>query len=237
MNNINIKVIIAVLLLSMCSLTIFSNSEVYNLNKNPELKPKTEINYNEKAQAEQDNQSIFRKITNLFTVDGDAQIELKNEEVTILNTELDDLDENDLITLFGAKAYDENKNILPITVDTTEKSDNYWMVNFSASSGEESLEPKTAKLYINYDSKPIITVKKHNVEIKLDKYKKFDQQRIEKYIIKKAKIKAKDKEDGKLDLTVDLSNVLEQTGEYKVRVTTKDLQAQESVAKINLIIS
>ncbi len=233
----NSKVIYTTVFLT-ASLTIVAvNYSVFNPENQVDLVGKNESTYNAEAYESTNDQSTWDKVMNVFKKDVEPEIELEKTDVSVLNTDVDNLTDDDLIDLFGAKAYDEKGDLLPISVSKSAKSDTLIIVTFTAETEQETIKSIDGNLQIMFNSRPKLTLKDRKIKISLRKYNRYSDEELTKYIIRKAGIKCEDVEDGKIEPTIDLSSINAENGEYKLKVTAADSDEQESSIDVILRIT
>ncbi len=232
----NSKVIYATVFLSASLTMLGLNRTVFYPDGNVELASEA-TTYNAEANEVQDKQSMWDKITDALKPDVEPEIKLATNEETVLNTELDQLTDDAIISLFGAEAYDERGDVMPITVSKEEKSDSLITITFTAVTDSGISKSIDGTLNIEYNAKPKLTVDTRKIKIRLRKFKRYDEDGLIRYITRKSGLKCKDAEDGKIEPVFDLSELQAEEGEYSLTISATDSANQSTTIDIVLIIT
>ncbi len=214
-----------------------SDSEVVDSGQKVEQTTEDKEQYVSKNRVDDSNISFFQKVKNKVAGATVPTITIENSEIDVLSTEIDQYDDAMLIEKFGVEAKDSDGNLLDISVEKTKKSDILTKVTFKAQSDSGYIVSCDALMNVIYNSKPKLTVKNRKLSFSKRKYNRYSEERMKKYITRKAHVKAWDNEDGRLDTDYDLSAVdSETTGDYKVTIKATDDDNQTTTAEMVISI-
>ncbi len=185
-------------------------------------------------ESENTDRSLWDRFKGLF-VEAKPELTIEKDKIDVYDTEYkDDYTDKELISMFGVVATDGDEP-LDIKVETEKKTDTVIEVKFTTISGSDPELSVTGIINVVHNSKPIITVDKRKMSISQRKAEKLNDEDLIKYIIKKTKTKATDKEDNNKDitLTVDLTYFKrDEPGEYKLKVIATDSAKQTSESSV-----
>ncbi len=233
----NSKTIYTIVFLSAAMTIVVLNYDIFYPEGNVDQTIDDSNSYTAESYEDEVQQSFWDKMFNKLKPDVEPEITLGVSEATVLDTELEELTDEDLILKFGAKAYDENGNTLPITVTKKEKSDTLIVVTFTATTDQEVTKSIDGHLIVDHNAHPKLTLENRIVEISKRKYERYSDEQLTNYIIRKSNLKCEDTEDGKLNPTIDLSPIKDEVGEYKLEISATDSDGQSSTINVILEIT